>query len=505
MENKIQINRLRQEREQLKKMARTVNNCPFRTRYHIMPPVGWLNDPNGLCQLRGVYHAYFQYSPLSVHGGGGYWGHCVSKDLLHWEYKEPVLTTDTPEDAGGVYSGSALIESDRMYLFYTGNVKLSGDYDYIDSGRISTQILTESDDGQHMSGKIKLLGMDDYPENITQHVRDPKVWKESGKYYMVLGARARAWDAAGRRSDKGGILIYDSDNREKWSLYREIVPEQKFGYMWECPDIFSLDERRILSFCPQGLPSEPEKYQNLYQSGYSVLPSPDLCNEYSSRQNNGTAECAWNPEETFQEWDMGFDFYAPQSFEDEEGRRILIGWAGVPDTEKAHRNLSVENGWQHCLTLPTELVYHSGKIFRRPVRELEELPWKEMYPDAADDVSRKYHWEDQTVEIREGEIAGGEREYLIGQEDNGLTIRVSGDRVELNFLNRDGKSSVCGGGRTVRTGRVEEQVEDILVIIDSSIAEVFVNGGETVFTTRIYLDKQERQLVTDGRCRILAI
>ena len=57
----------------------------------------------------------------------------------------------------------------------------------------------------------------------------------------------------------------------------------------------------------------------------------------------------------------------------------------------------------------------------------------------------------------------------------------------------------------MRTGRVEEQVEDILVIIDSSIAEVFVNGGETVFTTRIYLDKQERQLVTDGRCRILAI
>ena len=75
---------------------------------------------------------------------------------------------------GGVYSGSALIESDRMYLFYTGNVKLPGDYDYIDSGRISTQILTESDDGQHMSGKIKLLGMDDYPENITQHVRGPE-------------------------------------------------------------------------------------------------------------------------------------------------------------------------------------------------------------------------------------------------------------------------------------------------------------------------------------------
>ena len=75
-----------------------MENCPFRTKFHIMPPVGWLNDPNGLCQFRGVYHAYFQYSPLNVNGGGGYWGHCTSRDLLHWEYKEPVLTTDIPED-----------------------------------------------------------------------------------------------------------------------------------------------------------------------------------------------------------------------------------------------------------------------------------------------------------------------------------------------------------------------------------------------------------------------
>ena len=117
------MNKVKQEE---KKKKGTVNNCPFRMKYHIMPPVGWLNDPNGLCKFKGRYHAYFQYSPLNVHGGGGYWGHCISKDLLNWEYQEPVLTTDIPEDQSGVYSGSALVEKDRMYLFYTGNVKLSG-------------------------------------------------------------------------------------------------------------------------------------------------------------------------------------------------------------------------------------------------------------------------------------------------------------------------------------------------------------------------------------------
>ena len=366
-------NGFQKEREQLKKMKRTVESCPFRTRYHIMPPVGWLNDPNGLCQFRGVYHAYFQYSPLNVHGGG-FWGHCMSRDLLHWEYKEPVLTTDIPEDESGVYSGSALIENDRMYLFYTGNVKKPGDYDYIDAGRISTQILTESEDGQHMSEKVKLLGMEDYPEDMTQHIRDPKVWKENGRYFMVLGARRRDWDSRGNRSDKGGMLLYTSGDKRKWSLYQEYVPEKPFGYMWECPDIFRLGGRKILSFCPQGLPSEAEKYQNIYQSGYSFL------------------EDGQSPEESFHEWDMGFDFYAPQTFETEDKRRILIGWAGMPDTEKIHRNLSVKNGWQHCLTIPTELTFYDGRIFRMPVRELEDLPWAKMKKE-----NGRYHWADRTV------------------------------------------------------------------------------------------------------------
>lgn len=470
------------EKEAVEKMGRTVAGCPFRTKYHIMPPVGWLNDPNGLCQFRGTYHAYFQYSPLNVNGGGGYWGHCTSRDMLHWKYREPVLTADIPEDEDGVYSGSALIEEDRMYLFYTGNVKKQGDYDYIDQGRVSTQILVESEDGQHMSGKVKLLGMKDYPDSMTQHIRDPKVWKENGQYYMVLGARKRAWDKSGERSDIGGILIYRSGDMRNWTLERTVTPEQKFGYMWECPDIFKLGESRFLSFCPQGLVSGPGRYQNIYQSGYCLL-------------SDSTA-----PETAFHEWDMGFDFYAPQTFEAEDGRRILIGWAGVPDTEKEHRNLSVENGWQHCLTIPCELTEQEGKIFRMPVRELMELPWKRKNPEGG-----TYRWMDETICVRVQDIKGS-TEIRIGKEENCLTVRTDGNRVELSFLKKNREPSVCGGGRKERIGYTERAVEFLLVLIDSSIAEIFVNSGETVFTTRFYLRKEERELSCEGcgSCEILA-
>ncbi len=36
--------------------------------------------------------------------------------------------------------------------------------------------------------------------------------------------------------------------------------------------------------------------------------------------------------------------------------------------------------------------------------------------------------------------------------------------------------------------------EILLILIDSSIVEMFVNQGEIVFTTRIYLEKNEREI-----------
>ena len=42
----------------------TVAADPHRQRFHLQPPVGWLNDPNGLCVYGGQYHAFFQYGPF---------------------------------------------------------------------------------------------------------------------------------------------------------------------------------------------------------------------------------------------------------------------------------------------------------------------------------------------------------------------------------------------------------------------------------------------------------
>ena len=74
--------------------------------------------------------------------------------MIRWEYKDTALYPDQPFDCHGVYSGCALIDEGKMYLYYTGNVKLEDkEYDYILEGREGNTILAESRDGLNFGPK----------------------------------------------------------------------------------------------------------------------------------------------------------------------------------------------------------------------------------------------------------------------------------------------------------------------------------------------------------------
>ena len=252
-----------------------VNKDYWRLKFHLMPPVGWLNDPNGLCEFNGEYHIFYQYSPFDANGGIKLWGHYTSKDFINYKNNGTEIFADQPFDCHGAYSGSTIVHNGKMNIFYTGNVKHVGEHDYISSGRGHNTVLLVSEDGKTFTNKKLIMTNDDYPENMTCHVRDPKVWMENNKFYMVQGARDK--------DDIGQVLLFESDDMINWNVINIIKSESKFGYMWECPDLFNVDGKNILLISPQGIDAEGIKYNNIYQSGYYIIDGDYKTNNYKLR------------------------------------------------------------------------------------------------------------------------------------------------------------------------------------------------------------------------------
>ena len=436
----------------------------FREHFHLMPPVGWLNDPNGLCQFEGVYHAFFQYSPFDAEGGVKMWGHYISDNMLDWKYQGVALYPDQPFDCHGVYSGSALVEDGKMYLYYTGNVKLEdGEYDYIRTGREGNAVLVSSEDGIHFGHKKQLMRNTDYPDDLTCHVRDPKVWKEQDTYYMVQGARTK--------EDVGQILIFTSKDKVNWKFKSRIESKEPFGYMWECPDYFTIGDKKILSASVQGLEGGIWEERNVYQSGYFEVEG-DILSSYKLGE--------------YKLWDYGFDYYAPQSFETEDGRRIHISWMGMPDCE-AYTNLTIADGWQHCFTLPREIYVKDGKICQRPVRELD---YKEAITKTAENKLQAGSC--KAYDLKIDKIQNNQFCIALAEE---LLLEYTDGRFRMRFT--DNRKTCVSAGRDCRYVETDE-VTNIRVIADVSSVEVFVNDGEYVFSTRYYPDKYSINVQAEG-------
>ena len=425
----------------------------FRQKLHLMPPVGWLNDPNGLCQFKGVYHAFFQYSPLNAEGGVKMWGHYTSRDMIDWEYQGVTLYPDQPFDCSGVYSGCAFIEDGEMYLYYTGNVKLEDrdDYDYVNSGREANTVLVTSTDGVNFGRKRLLMKNSDYPADLTLHVRDPKVWKENGIYYMLQGARTK--------EDSGQAIVFRSEDKLHWSFHSRIKTNDKFGYMWECPDYFEVDGTKILSASVQGLTGDEWKERNVYQSGYFVVDG-DILGEYSLSD--------------YRLWDYGFDYYAPQSFETDDGRRIQIGWMGMPDCEE-YTNWTIEDGWQHCFTFPREVFVKDGIVRQRLIRELEERKI------LSEETKNRLETKNYTVyEAVVSDISDDQFHAVLAEN---LIVKYENNRFVIEFINSRNNKVFCG--RKIRYVEMDH-VTDVRILSDESSVEIFVNDGAYVFSTRYY-------------------
>jgi beta-fructofuranosidase len=448
--------------EEVKKYKDIVQVDPYRLSYHLMPPVGLLNDPNGLIQYKGVYHVFYQWNPFETAHGAKFWGHYSSMDMVHWKEEPIALAPNEWYEISGCYSGSALESDGKLYLFYTGNVKLE------DGIRETYQCLAVSSDGIQFEKMGPILRL---PEGYTAHFRDPKVWKKNGRWYMIIGAQTL--------SEKGAAVLFTSDDLYHWDELGPIAGSgmnglESFGYMWECPDIIQLNGKDILLVSPQGLEAEGYLYNNLFQSGYFIGKL-----DYEAVQfQHGS----------FTELDRGFDFYAPQTFTDESGRTILYGWMGITDESEPYQP-TIRNKWLHALTIPRVLEFRKDTIFQKPVEELKKLRKDELCLEKSNQTS----------------LDGVCTAELILD-----FVQFSQGIFEVNFrheayLRYDSlKKEISLHRRNVKAEQMEKRVccvdslSKLHIFMDHSSLEIFINDGQEVFTARYFPNPNVKTISFNG-------
>lgn len=434
--------------------------------FHVTPPVGWMNDPNGFSIFQGKVHLFYQYHPYSDAWGPMHWGHCISEDFVKWNDLPAALAPDTDYDAAGCFSGSAIETEAGHVLIYTGVME------------------NESTDGTKSVVQQQCLAIGDgvcyekindnpvvlasqLPDGFSREdFRDPKVWQEDGRYYLVAGNK--------NEQHNGQVVLFESGDLKTWTYLSVLADNQgKYGRMWECPDFFTLGGKDILVVSPQDMRADGKEFHNGNQA-VALIGAYD-------RQNCRLLE------EQVLSLDYGTDFYAPQTLETEDGRRIMIAWMQSWDM-----NIKpVEQKWNGMMTIPRQLTLQDGRLHQQPVKELENYRKEPViYKDRL--ISGQCQLPgihgrvlDLTVELQDGDY----REFTISfacNEQYSISFRYVRATQTIEFdrtysgMERD---AVCQ--RSMKIKRVEDTLK-LRFILDKCSVELFVNDGVQTFTSTFY-------------------
>ena len=456
-------------------------NPIYRHHYHLMAPIGWINDPNGFIYYQGAYHLFYQYYPYESKWGPMHWGHAKSEDLVHWEHLPVALAPDEAYDANGCYSGSAIAHEDKLYLIYTGHVEQDG-------VRREVQCLAMSEDGNHFEkyrhnpiiSEVQLEGLD---ADIADF-RDPKIFEREGQFYCIVASKTS--------EDLGQILLFKSNDLKNWTFFSTLLTgEAKHGTMWECPDLFHLDGKDVLILSPIAMPTDGFAYENL-NSTLAFIGEVDWTKGHFKVENE-------------HEIDGGLDFYAPRTCQGPNGKRIMVAWMQMwqrtlPTDDKGHL-------WAGAMTLPRELSVDKLRLVQKPVPVKLQPKTQRITVSGDKTVLFKDLMTDSCYLKFELDISKTSQVLiaLLKSEKSALKLSFDVDTQILTFDRTDFGLPLVGqeqsplNRRHIKLSLADSEWLIIEIYKDTSSIEIFLNGGVALTATFYEIEKSQAiSICTDG-------
>jgi beta-fructofuranosidase len=308
--------------------------------------------------------------------------------------------------------------------------------------------------------------------SITGHpsadFRDPFVWREAGRWYLLIGT--------GLREKGGAALLYDSEDLRRWR-YLGPALSGVIGSncnMWECPVLLRFGRRCALLVCPH-----PEAKYVYWISG---------------EWRDGSIH-----EEQRGQLDLGPYVYAPQCLYDPIQNRYLL-WTWIKEGRNIEAQCSAR--WSGTLSLPKECSLDSnGSLALKPAGELTLLRREhravaneKLVPNSSDPFQG---FVGDSFEIK-AELSFHEPAIC------DLYLRTSSDRTEYTLLRYDsaeGTISVdCSRAslspdvdRQIVSGNLHPDADGRVrfhIFLDRSVLELFL-ADSTCITQRIYPTRQD--------------
>ncbi|HEV2134598.1 MAG TPA: glycoside hydrolase family 32 protein [Terracidiphilus sp.] len=440
---------------------------PRRPQYHLLPPANWMNDPNGPIYWRGQYHMFYQYNPDASVWGDMHWGHAVSPDMVRWKHL-PVALSPTPggPDADGCFSGTAVVQGDRVAVLYTGVRSVPESEATLSDGVHSlreTQCLAYSHDSDLKSWiKLPRPVIAAPPQGLSvTGFRDPTPWREGDDWLLAIGS--------GFPNRGGAVLLYRSKDLRYWEYLHPLVSSETpgggaanpvdSGDMWECPDFFPLGNRHVLIYSTKG----------------------------KSRWMTGAFDrqaLKFNPEQAGT-LDTGA-YYAAKTQTDKAGNRVLWGW--IPETRPVEAYRAA--GWACLMSLPRILTLGSdGRLRMNIAPEVHQLRRSEQrFIHERTEEQRLQQIAQMKIDAACGEIA-----FVVQAGSQAFNLSIYPDDREpanqstclsLSFdPGHPGQITIDDKSLALESGRTQAELS---LYIDSSVIELILNG-RVAHTKRFYL------------------
>ncbi|KAG5932428.1 hypothetical protein E4U53_001347 [Claviceps sorghi] len=199
----------------------------YRPQVHYSSPQHFLNDPNGMFRDdNGTWHLYYQHNPTASVPGNQHWGHATSQDLYHWT-NQPVALQGHAKDYY-VFTGSIVVDKNNTSGFFpnqtNGVLAMFTEWNgtHGPSG-FQEQSIAYSRDGGYTFTHYKHNPV--IPSHIV-HFRDPKVLWYEDHWVMTLVFAAEF-----------KVGFYTSQNLIDWTNVSNFTGDGFYGLQWECPNL----------------------------------------------------------------------------------------------------------------------------------------------------------------------------------------------------------------------------------------------------------------------------